>query len=310
MTSVLSSEGGVAMTSTRRATSRSFAENVGGIVHLRGEADVYAGSHRHFGSYPEHVHSFLEVVLVTGGTGIHNCAFGRNELNEGDVLIVQPGLAHAYTECRDLRLVNCGMKLSLFDRELKWTLEDPRLGPLVAYDRAGGESALLRAHLTKRWYDESLEALRRVETCRLSNEPTAPSDSLAYLILFLGRLASGAAGSWNVVSSGELPPAIKEAASLLRDNLGHDWSLTELAERLHMSPGHISRQFSAAMGQPPLVYLARQRAEAAARRLIASDLPVASIGAEVGWADANYFSRRFKTHFGISPSEYRRRFSG
>lgn len=308
ISSETSSEAVKAVSGIRRVASNSFAQDVGGIVHLRGAADVYAGVHRHFHSYPEHAHSFLEIVMVIGGSGIHDSSFGRDEVRAGDVLVIQPGLAHSYTDCRDLRVFNCGISRALLDRELRWTLENELLGPIVSYDRSPGEPALLQAHLGGTRFETTLSSLRRVEECRFSGSPTAPSDSIAHLLLFLGQLAAGAAGSWKIVRDEPLPPMIREAASLLKDNLEYDWSLTALAERLHMSPSHVSRQFSSTMGQPPLAYLARQRAEAAGRRLLDSDLPVARIGADVGWTDANYFARRFKSHFGMSPSEYRDQF--
>lgn len=51
----------------------------------------------------------------------------------------------------------------------------------------------------------------------------------------------------------------------------------------------------------------RLRAQAAARLLVQTDQPIAHIGTQLGWDDAGYFARRFKTAYGLSPSAYRRR---
>jgi AraC-like DNA-binding protein len=37
--------------------------------------------------------------------------------------------------------------------------------------------------------------------------------------------------------------------------------------------------------------------------------PVTSIGRAVGWPDQNYFARRFKAHYGLSATTYRKRFA-
>jgi AraC-like DNA-binding protein len=49
------------------------------------------------------------------------------------------------------------------------------------------------------------------------------------------------------------------------------------------------------------------RAETAVARLASTDLSCAAVGASVGWSDPNYFSRRFRQHFGESPTAYKSR---
>jgi AraC family transcriptional regulator, L-rhamnose operon transcriptional activator RhaR len=56
-----------------------------------------------------------------------------------------------------------------------------------------------------------------------------------------------------------------------------------------------------------MAHLSALRAEAAATRLLRSDDPVASVGAAVGWSDPNSFARRFRAHFGTSPTAFRGR---
>jgi two-component system response regulator YesN len=91
--------------------------------------------------------------------------------------------------------------------------------------------------------------------------------------------------------------------------MARDWTLPELAETLNLDPSYLARIFKLSVGVPPIGYLATLRAEAAAELLARTDLPCAEVGDRVGWMDANYFSRRFRQHFGKSPSRYRDRSS-
>jgi len=58
-------------------------------------------------------------------------------------------------------------------------------------------------------------------------------------------------------------------------------------------------------GISPNDYLRKCRMERAAELLLSSELPVNDVCAQVGIPDAQYFSRVFKAHFGVSPTVYR-----
>ena len=75
------------------------------------------------------------------------------------------------------------------------------------------------------------------------------------------------------------------------------------------TPRHLVRLVKAATGLPPMAYLAQVRAEHAAVLLLHSDEPVTGIGRIVGWPDQNYFARRFKAHYGLSATTYRKLFA-
>lgn len=62
-------------------------------------------------------------------------------------------------------------------------------------------------------------------------------------------------------------------------------------------------------GLPPIAYLSRLRAEVAASLLLRTAQPITQISRSVGWPDQNYFARRFKAHFGLTATTYRKRFA-
>jgi len=82
-----------------------------------------------------------------------------------------------------------------------------------------------------------------------------------------------------------------------------------LAADLGMSPRNFARRFKAATGQTPLAYLHGLRVTIARRLLENGRLTVKEIAEEVGYSDLLFFRRLFRRHTGVSPNDYRKRFS-
>ncbi|MBD5787484.1 helix-turn-helix transcriptional regulator [Cellulosimicrobium terreum] len=80
----------------------------------------------------------------------------------------------------------------------------------------------------------------------------------------------------------------------------------ELARGVHMSAGHLSRQFRLAFGESPYSYLMTRRVERAMTLLRRGDLTVTEVCFAVGSSSLGTFSTRFTELVGLSPSEYAR----
>ena len=78
-----------------------------------------------------------------------------------------------------------------------------------------------------------------------------------------------------------------------------------IASQFGMGRTNFYRKVRELMGVSPNDYLRKCRMERAAELLCSSELAVADICAQVGIPDAQYFSRVFKTYFGMPPSIYR-----
>jgi len=74
---------------------------------------------------------------------------------------------------------------------------------------------------------------------------------------------------------------------------------------VHMSAGHLSRQFKLAYGESPYAYLMTRRIERAMALLRRGDLSVTEVCFEVGCSSLGTFSTRFTELVGVPPSVYR-----
>jgi AraC-like DNA-binding protein/mannose-6-phosphate isomerase-like protein (cupin superfamily) len=137
----------------------------------------------------------------------------------------------------------------------------------------------------------------------------ALKSDLYRLILWILRQwhAEGADGS-------EVPtPAQLRRLQTVLDYVGKNYAcavtVEEMARRCHVSYSYFSRQFSEAMGRSFHDYLTTVRLSAAEKLLITTEKSVTDISYDTGFSSLSYFSRRFAGRNGLSPSEYRARYS-
>ncbi|WP_321447248.1 AraC family transcriptional regulator [uncultured Cohaesibacter sp.] len=88
-------------------------------------------------------------------------------------------------------------------------------------------------------------------------------------------------------------------------NLTAPSSLQELAGIAHFSPFHFHRIFRGMTGETIGGYIRRRRLEVAGEQLVSQGHSVTCIAFDAGFENSESFSRAFKTHFGMSPSQYR-----
>lgn len=100
-------------------------------------------------------------------------------------------------------------------------------------------------------------------------------------------------------------PVTRAALAELHGDPGRAWTTQELARRAGVSRATLGRRFAAEVGQSPGDYLTTWRMAVAARRLRASDDPVAAVAHGVGYASEYAFNRAFARHHGAPPGRYR-----
>ena len=280
------------------------------------DADVFApgslavaSEHHHLkGDRPQHSHAFVEIALVVSGRARHLSGHGDEYLGPGSVVLVRPGQWHAYRNAADLRVWNVYVGTGVLGGELTGLPADPVVtGLLWSFPGPGSRvpGATTLGTLAPKDLDIALGAAADMTTG--ATGPGARTAALGRLLLFIASLAplleAPTGGTANTADTAALT-----ARRLLETDPARSWTVGELASAVHLSAGALSRRFSAALGLPPMAYLARRRAEIAARLLITTDRPVSEIGAMVGWPDPNYAARRFRSATGMSPSTYRAAF--
>ncbi|KAF1029110.1 MAG: Regulatory protein SoxS [Pseudomonas sp.] len=251
-------------------------------------------------------HPEYEIHLIRQGSGKLVAGDYIGAFGAGHVALIGPDLPHdwvgdlapgEYLHGRDVVLQFDGAALLA----LRSTL--PELGdvqPLFDRARRGleftGDTALKAAQL--------LEAI-------------GPAQGLARLILFLQLLHTllhAPCGESHCLASTHYTPTL-DARSSERINTAFDYLMTELtgdlrlsviAQRLDMSEPGFSRFFKCVTGHGFIDLMRKFRVQRACRLLLQTEMSVADICFEVGYANLSNFNRHFRIEMNQTPSEYRR----
>ena len=117
---------------------------------------------------------------------------------------------------------------------------------------------------------------------------------------------------WRVNSRPAAAQHLRDLARLrrVRDRIDREYAqpldVEALARGVHMSAGHLSREFKLAYGESPYSYLMTRRIERAMALLRRGDLSVTEVCFAVGCSSLGTFSTRFTELAGMPPSTYRR----
>ncbi|MFD6565106.1 helix-turn-helix domain-containing protein [Micromonospora profundi] len=101
--------------------------------------------------------------------------------------------------------------------------------------------------------------------------------------------------------------AVDRAISTMRENLGEQLTVDDMARAAMFSKFHFTRIFQRVTGVSPGRFLSALRLQRAKQLLVSTSLNVADISLRVGYNSVGTFSSRFTRSIGMSPTTYRRR---
>ncbi len=253
--------------------------------------------------FPYHAHDYSELVVMTGGEGLHDADGDTRLVHSGDVFVIHAGISHGFRSCEALSMFNFGFDpAELTGSDLvampgfhALFVGEPRLRT------HGGAASFLRLR------PDEMDALE-LDISRLEAElrDRKPGFAMVYRNLFI-NLAAALSRHYLTVQSPRAKSlvALSAGVAYLESGIAEEVFIGEAADRAGLSVNQFIRRFKAAYGLTPYRYLIGLRLDRAARLLTESNRSVTDIAADCGFDDANYFSRSFSARFGTSPRSYR-----
>ena len=249
-----------------------------------------------------HSHDHLEVAFVLSGNGryrIEDCIY---DVSEGDFIIFNPGMKHQAL----LSETNDNPTTEFFVGFTDFQLKDlPRnYLPLPGGAHVLHTSGDLRQKLFR--ICSSMEAENAV--CRQGRYFMLKAYLMQMILLIIREQCEPMerTGGYSFESVNK-KYVVEQIVNYFEDHYNEKISLDQIAENMYLSPFYISKIFKSETGDTPIRHLINIRLEKA-KELLEKGVcsSIQEVAASVGYDDAYHFSKLFKKHFGMSPSQVKR----
>lgn len=261
--------------------------------------DPYVDTHEDPGGYPQmvqlHSHSFYEVLYICSGTVQYLIGTERYRLQQGDVILVPPGISH--------RPMAIEASASPYRRYVLWL--SPEFVRIIApfFPREGFTCpSLLRTAGTK-WNTLGARfraGIREAERKKPGWQAALYANTVELLVQFYRVVLN----EHSHAPASEKPELLDQILAYVEENLNSKITLTETARSFYVSESTISSLFRREMGVS-FHRCITQRRLIAAKNLILGGCAMDAVAETAGFNDYSAFYRAFRSEFGISPRQFR-----
>jgi AraC-like DNA-binding protein len=259
-----------------------------------------------------HKHGDLELMFYAEGRGVDRLGDTAFDVEAGDVLLLTPGVIHNAGGIADAK----GWAIE-FDAaviagggpgqgedssptgRLWWS--NPLLTPFVAAGQ-GPRHARLRIPDGRRvdWVARMTD-MEREQTDRADGWRQVLAALLQVTLIELARLA--APYSAGLRQQGD--SLLAQVFDVIDERYTEPLSTADVADAVGLTPPYLTTLVRRQTGRTVLDWILERRMAAARQLLLTTDLSAEAVARRVGFGDATYFNRRFRTHHGLSPGRWR-----
>jgi len=253
------------------------------------DAKEYASSD--YAYIQKETHDFYEVAIALKGSAVFMMKGGYYPIHENQILIVDKGVIHANGWLKTVHDNALILWISIAETKLRihtTTYSKERLYD-SGMDIFGAVKPLVE------------EAFRELKTKNDGYEQAVSSYIKALLTFVYRRIES------NIISSGSIwgRLLVQEIEEYVYENISAKITLQQISKSLAVSSNYLSIVFKQVRGQNIIEYIHKMKLNKAVT-LLHTDLSLGEIAKRLSFADQFHFSKVFKKHMEISPSEYRK----
>lgn len=240
---------------------------------------------------PPHSHEYIELLYVVSGISFYMVGGNIYTISEGDLLVIP---AHELHQCTNIS----GTETADFFAMTLPADQFPDAGCTIYHTSPDSRPALrsLANHMQDEYRKKS---------------PHFRMKLLSYFLDFIVLLLRDTYTKEEQISataaiSVKEQSTLKSAIVYIMQHYTENISLAQIAQSVPISTSHLNRLFQKTLHASPMQYVIQLRLEKATSLLKGKpEITIKETAQLCGYTDTYHFSKLFKKHVGVSPTEYK-----
>ena len=266
---------------------------------------VCISKHNRFTPPFRHSHVFFEVTYVLEGSCTQSINGIDVMLSKGDFCLISPDTPHSISVFDSSIIINILIRRSMFEETFTNMIHSNDIFSLyfkqILYTSSYKDYLIFSTGNDVHLQDLILEMFMEFQDKRKYYESIL---SNMLMILFSKILRNYESTVYTTRDSRHHRPEVLEMITYMEQNY-RDITLPDLAEHFHFSVQYCSKLLKQYTGKTFSKLLQTIRFEKAKLLLKNTNISVAEISNQMGFQNPEYFNRRFKELFHVTPGEYR-----
>ena len=260
-----------------------------------------------------HSHAHFEVSIIRRGRALHRTCHATEELGPRTVIVLAPDMTHAIHGIEDLHQTNLYYLTEWLADDLMAHWREAGLVPLflaAALFRQPKDSPIAQFNLS----EDELAAVDH-ELADIGRESVAAQPSLTFLRSSLLKTLILLSRSYARQTPVEVGLGFREEIVVALEHIeeailrSEPFNVAQLAESLGLCADHLSAIFRKATGWSLMTYYQRRRVQHACNQLLDLRTSITEIAHSLGFCDSAHFTHMFRKHQGMTPIQYRQRYT-
>lgn len=239
-----------------------------------------------------HRHDFYQLTFVTNGKGWHEIDFNKYKINGRQIFFMKPAQVHTWVFAKGAE----GIVIE-FTRE---SLPIISAKSLFLLKQVPAIADAIKFKSESQWSDflTTCELMLKEFNAKKPQFEACLEGLLQNLLVQLVRVTES-------VTQHNTSSVIERFQKLVDENYQTEHLVGFYAKKMNMTPKALTMQVSRALKKSPKAVIQDRFILEAKRLLSYSELSVAEVGYELGFDDANYFTRFFTKAAKASPAKFR-----
>lgn len=267
--------------------------------------------HTRFAEVPMHIHDYIELSYVYSGKVTEVIKDRTVTLNEGQVCIIDTGIPHSIlkTDENDI-IINILMSKQYFSTSFFSRLSNKGIISEFLVNAVSGKKNHDNYIIFKSDNNKKLPNLIKDLLCEYFDKALYSTEVIdCYMILIFTELVRVfkyyANQSYTNSGSGV---SIIDILQYLEENY-MSCSLISTAAHFNFHPNYLSSLIKKSTNKSFKELIQAQKLTRSAILLTNTDAPIYEIANEIGYQNLNFFYKKFKNYFGVTPNEYREKYN-